>query len=150
MSSGVLITRRYAAESFRKGVASKLKIAMKEHDKGEEWDSARRVGNPCASPLVDSYLTHVSEEQTQVGVPVKQAAPMLEHTLMDLLSDMRSRALVATSLAGHISLTRDIALCALAFFSMRGGYDLSSTLGSQNLRVLESGVWRLEIYFSIW
>ena len=81
MSGGVLLTRRYAAESIRKGFASKLKMTMKEHGKWEKWDPARRVGNPCASPLVDSYLTFLSEEQKQVGIPVNQAAPMLEHTL---------------------------------------------------------------------
>ena len=80
----------------------------------------------------------MSEEQKQVGVPVNQATPMLEHTLMDLLSGMGSRAQVATSLAKRISLTRDNALYALAFFSMRRGYDLSYTLGSQILRLLES------------
>ena len=47
---------------------------MKEHGKGEEWDPARRVGNPCAIPLVDSYLTSMSEEQKQVGVPVNQGS----------------------------------------------------------------------------
>ena len=83
-----------------------------------------------ASPLVERYLIFVSEEQKQVGVPVNQATPMLEHTLMDLLSGMGSRAQVATSLAKRISLTRDNALYALAFFSMRRGYDLSFTLGS--------------------
>ena len=81
MSGGVLLTRRYAAESNRKGFASKLKMDMNEHGKGEEWDPARRVSNPCASPLVDSYLTFLSEKQKQVGVPVNQAAPMLEHVL---------------------------------------------------------------------
>ena len=31
-------------------------MAMKEHGKGEEeWDPVRRVGNPCANPLADSY-----------------------------------------------------------------------------------------------
>ena len=78
---------------------------MKEHGKGGEWDPTRRVGNPCASPLVGSYLKFVSEEQKQVGVPVNQAALMLEHTLMDLLSDMRPRAQVASLLAERISLT---------------------------------------------
>ena len=57
---------------------------------------------------------------------------------MDLLSDMRSRAQVATSLAERISLTRDIALYALALFSMRRGYDPFFTLGSHILRLPES------------
>lgn len=35
---------------------------------------------------------------------------MLGETLIDLVSDMRSRALVASSLAERISLTRDTAL----------------------------------------
>ena len=59
---------------------------MKEHEKGEEWDPVRRVGNPCSSLLVESYLTFVWEEQKQVRVPVNQAAPMLEHALIDLLN----------------------------------------------------------------
>ena len=35
------------------------------------------------------------EEQKKVGVPVNQAASMLEHPLIDLLSGMRSRAQAA-------------------------------------------------------
>ena len=106
---GSLCARRYAAESLRKGFVSKLKMAMEEHGKGKEWDPVRRVGNPCSSLLVESYLTFASEEHKQVGMPVNHAAPLLEHTLIDLLGDMRSRAQVAASLAEHISLTRDIA-----------------------------------------
>ena len=130
MSSGVLITRRYAAESFRKGVASKLKIAMKEHDKGEEWDSARRVGNPCASPLVDSYLTVVSEEQKQAGVPENQAAPMLEHTLTHGPAERHEVAGAGSYFAGaaYLSDERCCPVCT-GLFSMRRGYDLSFTLG---------------------
>ena len=116
--------RRYAAESLRKGCVSKLKMALKAHGNGEVWDPICCVGNPCASALVELYLTFVSEEQKQVGVPVNQPGPMLEHTLIDLLSDMRSRAQVADSLAEVISVTRDIALYALIFSSMRRGYDL--------------------------
>ena len=58
---------------------------------------------------------------------------------MDLLTDVRSRAQVGSLLAWHISLTRNIALRALAFFSMRGGYDLSFPPESQILRLLEFG-----------
>ena len=72
--------RPRSAESIRKVFVSKLKMTIKQHGKGEEWYPAHRVGNPCASPLVDSYLTFVSKEKKQVGVPVNQAAPMLEHT----------------------------------------------------------------------
>ena len=57
---------------------------------------------------------------------------------MDLLSDMRSRVQVVSSLAERISLTRDIAQYALAFFSILRAYDLSFTLGSQILRIPES------------
>ena len=113
-------------------------MAMKEHGKGEERDPIRRVGNPCSSMLVESYLTFVSEDQKQVWVAVNQAAPMLEHTLIDLLSDMRSRVKVTASLTERISLTRDIALFSLAFYSMRRGYDLSFTLGSQILKLPNS------------
>ena len=135
---GSRCARRYAAESLRKGFVSKLKMAMKEHGKGEERDPIRRVGNPCSSMLVESYLTFVSEDQKQVWVAVNQAAPMLEHTLIDLLSNVRSRAQVAASLAERISLTRDIALFSLAFYSMRRGYDLLFTLGSQILKLPNS------------
>ena len=114
-------TRRYAAESIRNGFVSTLNnMVMKYHGKGEEWDPARRVGNPCASPLVDSYLTCASEEQKLVGVPVNQAAPMLDHTLMDLLRDTSSGAQVPSSLAERISLTRDIALYAGVFLDAQG------------------------------
>ena len=52
---------------------------------------------PCLSPLVDSYLTIVSEAQKQIGV--NRAALLLDNTIIDLRSDMRSRAQVAASLA---------------------------------------------------
>lgn len=128
-------TKRYAADSLRKGFLCKLKMAMKEHGKGEEWDPIRQMGNPCASPLVDSYLTFVSEEQKKVGVAVNQAQPLLAHTLLDLLCDMRSRAQVAPQLGDRLALTRDVALFSLALFSMHRDYDLSFTLGSQILKL---------------
>ena len=80
--------KRYGAESIQKGFVSKLKIARKKTGK-------ERNGTPSAW-LVDSYLTFVSEEQNQVGVQVNQGAPMLEHTLIGLLRDMRSRAQAAS------------------------------------------------------
>lgn len=55
---------------------------------------------------------------------------MLEHTLIDLLSDMRHRAWVANSLAEVITLTREIALQSFVFCSMSRGYDISFTVGS--------------------
>ena len=54
---------------------------------------------------------------------------------MDLLSDMRSRVLVASSLAERLFLTRDFVPYALAFFSSRREYDLFFTLGSQIRRL---------------
>ena len=71
-------------------------------------------------------------------MPVNQAAPMLEHTLIDLLSDMRSRVKVTASLTERISLTRDIALFLLAFYSMHRGYDLFFILRSQILELPKS------------
>ena len=64
----------------------------------------------CSSPLVESCLTFVGEEQKQVGAPVKQAAPMLPHTLAQLLQSMRTRTQLAESLSQRITITRDIAL----------------------------------------
>ena len=43
---------------------------------------------------------------------------------MDLLGDLRLREQVASSMAESISLTRGVALYALAFFSMSRAYDL--------------------------
>ena len=47
---------------------------------------------------------------------VNQAASMLDHTLIDLLSDMLSRARVAAWLAGGITLTNDIVVFSVAFY----------------------------------
>ena len=58
---------------------------MKESVEGEEWGPVRWVGNPCSNPLADSYRTFASVGHEQAGVPVNQAAPTLEHTIMDLL-----------------------------------------------------------------
>ena len=110
---------------------------MKESGQREVWDHIRRARSLCSSPLVHSYLTFVSEEQKQVEVQVNQAAPMLEHALINLLRDMRSRAQVASSLAERISLTRGVAyqVVYLALFPMRRDYDLSFTMGSHMLRI---------------
>ena len=59
---------------------------MKMNGKGEEWDPVDRIGNPCSSPLKYSYLTFISDQRNQVGVQVNQAAPMLERTLLNLLT----------------------------------------------------------------
>ena len=48
----------------------------------EELDPVGRKGTPCSSLFVESYLTFVCEEQKHVGVPVNQAAPMLENALV--------------------------------------------------------------------
>ena len=85
--------------------------------------------------LVDSYHTFVSKEQKQVGVQVNQAAPLLEHTLIDLLSDIRSGAQVVSFLAERVSLTRDVTVYSLALYSMRRGFDLSFTMGSHILKL---------------
>ena len=70
-----------------------------------------------------------------------QAAPMLSYTLAQLLQSMRVRAQLAESLSQRIAITRDIALYPLTFYTMRGGFDLSLTLGSQVLRQLSRQVW---------
>ena len=132
--SGSSCGKRYPVESIPNGFVSKLNISMKEGGQGQEWESVRREGNPCSCQFVHLYLTFVSEEQRQVGVQFNQAAPMLKFTLIDLLSDMRSRAHVASSLAERIPLTRAYALFSLAFYSMRA-YDLSFAMGSHILRL---------------
>ena len=106
-----------------------------------------KKGNPCSSALVESYLTFVSEEQKHVGVPVKQEAPMLSHTLAQLLQSMPVRAQLAESLSQRSATTRDIALNLLAFYSMRRGFDLSVTLGSQVLRLPESAGLMFNFHF---
>ena len=80
----------------------------------------------------------MSEEQKKVGVPVNRVTPKLEHTLIDLLSDMPSRAQVAALLAECISPTRDTTLFSLAFYSMGRVYDLSFTLGFHILKLSNS------------
>ena len=60
---------------------------------------------------------------------------MLSHALAQLLQSMRVRAQLADSLSQRVAITRDIALYSLAFYSMRRGFDLSFTLGSQVLRL---------------
>ena len=131
--------KQYAAGSSDKGFVSKLRMAMKEMlGKGEEWDPREKRGNLCSSPLVESYLTCGSNTQKQVGVPVKQAASRLTHDFPRMLQDLRQRAQSEGSMSARIEVTRDIALFSLAFESMRRGYDLSFTMGSQVLRLPES------------
>ena len=57
--------KRYAAGSIDKAFISKMRAAMREQlGKVEERDPVEKKGN--------SYLTFVSEEQKQVGVPVSR------------------------------------------------------------------------------
>ena len=98
---------------------------------GREMDLIEQRGNLCSSSLVKSYLTCVTNTQKQAGVPVKQAAST---DFARLLQDLRQRAQSAGSTSARIENTRDIALFSLAFESMRRGYDLSFTVGSQVLR----------------
>ena len=73
------------------------------------------------SPLVDSFLTIVSEAQKQIGV--NRAAVLLENTIIDLRS---AAACAGDCLPGcRISVTTDIAPYSLDFFSWCRGYDLS-------------------------
>ena len=125
--SGVVLA---SGEASPRGSACAKRYSAKSMDmreqlgKVEEWNHAEEKGNPCSSLLVESYLTFVNEEQKQVGVPVKQAAPRLAHTLAQLLQGMRTRAQLAESLSQRVAITRDIALFSLAFYSMRRGFDL--------------------------
>ena len=108
--------KRHASRSMNKGLVSKLRMVMREQfGKVEEWYPVEKTGNSCSTPLVESYLTIANEEQKQVGVPVKQAAPMPSHTLAQLLQSMRTRAQLAESLSQRIAITRDIDLFSLEF-----------------------------------
>ena len=62
-----------------------------------------------------------------------------KNTLEALLEHMRMRAQLSQSVSERISITRDIALFSLAFYTMRRGVDyLSCTLGSQVLQLPDS------------
>ena len=113
---GASCAKRYAAESLRKGHFSKLKMAYKEQlRQGDDWNPVSRAGNPCASPVVETYLTFTTEEQNRVGVTVQQAAPIMEDTVAELLRHMRLGAQAAGSVRERIVLTRGVALFALSF-----------------------------------
>ena len=100
--------------------------------------SGRKEGQPLLECVSRSYLTFVIEEQKQVGVPVTRAAPMLSHTLAQLLQSMRVPAQLAESWSQRIAITRDITFILVDLYSMRRGFDLSFTLGSQVLRLPDS------------
>ena len=73
-----------------------------------------------------------------MGVPVEQAAAIISHTSAQFLQSMRVPAQLAESSFQPIAITRDIALFSLAFHSKRRGFDLSFTLASRVLQLLES------------
>ena len=106
--------------------------------KVKDCDPVQKQGNTCSSLLVESYLTCMSNTQRQVGVPVNQAAPLLTHDFARLLQDLRQRAQSESRTTARIEIAPDIALFTLAFDSMRRGYDLLFTMGSQALRLLDS------------
>eukprot|EP00903_Cladosiphon_okamuranus_P006868 g6689.t1 len=133
---GQIRKARVATDSLRKGFVSKLRMTYKEQlHRGDEWDSASGKGDPCGSPRVDSYLTFTTETQRQVGVQVNQAAPLLQRALLQLVVNMRKKCMYSETLREGIAITRNIALFALAFYSMRRGFDISDTLGSQEVRL---------------
>ena len=67
---------------------SKLRMAMVELlGKSAEWDPIEQQGNPASSRIVRDCLKHATEEQ-KVGVPVKQAPPLLSHNLQSLVRYM--------------------------------------------------------------
>ncbi len=124
--------RRHAADSLRQAFVSKLRMAYKEllHH-GDDWDPVSRRGNPCSGPRVDSYLTYATKTQRQAGGQVNQAVPLLAHRLTQLLKTMRSRCTVAATVTEGIAIMRDVAPFAVAFYTMRRGFDISNTLESQ-------------------
>lgn len=83
-----------------------------EFGTGAPWNPIDRSRKPCDSPVVrDVSDVCGKDEQKRGGTPVKQAAPMLAHTLdILLLEDMRSRAQLSQSAEERISITRDISL----------------------------------------
>ena len=78
-----------------------------------------------------------------MGVPVKQAAPMLSHTLAQLLQSMRVPAQLAESWSQRIAITRDIALFSLAFYAKRRGFDSPSRRGHRFCDYASQQVWCL-------
>ena len=76
-----------------------------------------------------------------------QAAPTLSHTLTQLFQSARVRAQLAELLSQRIATTRNIALFSLAFYSMRRGFDVSFTLGSQVLQLPASAGLVLNFHF---
>lgn len=125
-------SRRYAAKALEKGRISKLRMAMVESlGKSAERDPIAQQGNPVSSRLVRDYLKHDTEEQRQVGVPVKQAPPMLSHRLERLIGYMRRQAQYGKTPADRMRVTRDVALFCAAFHTMRRGFDLPHTLASR-------------------
>ena len=119
-------------------MVSKLNMALKGNANEDERNPVCRVSNPCSNRLVDSCITFVTEEQKMVVVQVDQAVSMWEHSLIDILSDIRSRAQVASSLAARVALTRYSTLYSLIFFSRRKGDDLSFTMESHIITLAES------------
>ena len=72
---------------------------------------------------------------------------MLAHALAQQLEDMLARAQLEVSVHERISIKRDITLYSLAFYSMKLGFDLSFTLGSQVLRLPKSAGLRFNFHF---
>jgi len=115
--------------------------------RGVDWNPVLGSGNPCGSPRVELYLTYAAETQQQAGVQVNQAPPLLASTLAKLLSHMRTSARLATSQKVGMEIARDVALYTLLFHTMRRGFDISFTLGSQLLLLPDEAGWRVNFHF---
>ena len=146
--NGVILTRRFVAESIREGFAPKPKLAINEHAQGEERNCPPGR-HPCASPKVDSYLTLLSEEEKQVKIPVNQAAPMLEHTLPHGHAERHEVAGARSYVVGgaYLSYERYCPVCPGLFLD---GHEIlrfiySGVANSESPRVLA-----LDVKFSDW
>ena len=91
--------------------------------------------------MADSYLTFVSEEQKQVGVPANQAAPTLEHTLTHEPAERHEVAGAGSYFAGrgYFSEERYCPVCTGLYLDAQGIRPLLFILESQILRLPESG-----------
>ena len=130
---GSLCAGRYAAESPRKGfVVSKLAENGNERTRKSGGMVPRpRRGQPVFE-FFSIFVPHFRVGGTESGRgAVEPGGADVGTYTHQPPKRQRLRAQVAASLAERISLTRDTALFSSALCSMRRGYDLSFTLGSQ-------------------
>ena len=123
-------------DSLRTNYVSKPAMAY-ERDLGvtRDWNGALGTGNPVRSDLVTQHMAFVRKEQKNAGVEVSQAPALLRSHLAAIIAHVTLCIRCTQDPYDRMVLARDIALCTVAFSTLKRRDGLSRTLTQRILRL---------------